>query len=179
MILNEFYLILTNSWRKCKWVFLTLVREFIVNIDKTATQLGNMARRNNNIDLGLLILRLVSGLLMLPHGINKIINGHDKIRGMLSEKGLPELLWIGVPVAEVLGPLFIILGIFSRISGLLLVAVMLFSIALTSGLGAFAFGPTGGLKGELNLLFMIIGLVLFITGPGKYVLLTSSREILQ
>lgn len=138
-----------------------------------------MARKKENMDLGLLLLRIATGGLMLPHGIAKIINGHDKIATMLTAKGFPHWLWIGVPFSEVLAPLCLILGVFSRLSGLMLVAVMIFSIFLTTGFGAFTFGKTGGLSGELNFLFLINGLVLFITGPGKYVLLSSSRKIFQ
>ncbi len=64
-----------------------------------------MARKNKNIDFGLLLLRLATGGLMLPHGIAKIIKGHDKIEIMLTAKGLPSWLWVGVPFSEILAPL--------------------------------------------------------------------------
>lgn len=138
-----------------------------------------MVRKKENYDLALLLLRIVTGGLMLPHGLFKILNGHGKIEAMLMAKGLPGWLWIGVPFTEVLAPICLICGIFSRLSGLMLVAVMLFSLYLTTGWAAFTFGKSGGLSGELNFLFLVNGLVLFMTGPGKYVLLSSSRKILQ
>lgn len=49
-----------------------------------------------NIDAGLLNFRLTLGILMLMHGIHKLINGVDGIKGMLAEVGLPGFLAYGV-----------------------------------------------------------------------------------
>lgn len=127
-------------------------------------------------NLGLLTLRISTGGLMLFHGVAKLIHGHDTIKGMLSEKGLPQFLWLGVPLAEIIAPLFLILGIFTRISGVLLVFVMIFSLYLAFGLGAFGLGKYGGLNGELNLLFLFGGLTLFFTGGGNYSLYKSDKQ---
>lgn len=130
-------------------------------------------------DLGLLLLRIVTGGLMLPHGIAKLSNGFDFIKNMLKAKGLPEILWMGVPVAEVLAPVLLILGIMTRLSGLMIAAVMFFAIFLTLGMDAFVSGKTGGLGGELSFLFMVNGIALMLTGPGKYALGKSKKYWLQ
>lgn len=116
---------------------------------------------------------------MLFHGIAKLIHGHDKIKALLSAKGLPEALWLGVPFTEILAPILLIFGVFSRISGLLIAFTMVFALYLTTGFHAFGLSKTGGLNGELNFLFLLNGIVLYITGPGRYVLLSVNKRILQ
>lgn len=138
-----------------------------------------MVRKKSNIDLALLLLRVFTGGLMLFHGIAKLIHGHDKIKGLLHTKGLPEAMWLGVPFAEILAPILLIFGVFSRISGLVIAFTMIFALYLTTGFNAFGLSKTGGLNGELNFLFLVNGIVLYITGPGRYVLLSVNKRILQ
>jgi putative oxidoreductase len=121
-------------------------------------------------DLGLLLLRLGTGGLMLFHGIHKLQHGHGGISATLEKAGLPDWLWIGVPISEVIAPIFLILGIFGKISALLIAVVMLFSIYLALGYEGFTLTAHGGLKSELNLLFMTAGIALFFTGSGKFAL---------
>lgn len=130
-------------------------------------------------DLALLILRIGTGSLMLFHGMHKAIYGHDYIKSVLSQKGLPEFFWIGVPISEVIAPLFLILGIFSRISALLIAFVMLFSIYLAFGIEGFSLNEHGGLTAEFNIFFVFVGMSLFLLGPGKYRLIKSFNFWLQ
>lgn len=132
-----------------------------------------------NVDIGLLILRLSTGFLMLFHGVSKLVNGHGFIRDMLSEKGLPDFLWLGVPLTEVVSPILLVLGIFTRFSGLGVALVMVFSILLAHPTDAFTLTQWGGLTSELSLLFMFGGLTLFFTGGGKYSLYKPSNELLR
>lgn len=133
----------------------------------------------NNTDLGKLVLRLGTGVLMLPHGIAKLQKGHGKIKQMLVEDNLPEWLWMGVPISEVIAPICLILGVCTRLSGLLISVVMVFAILLAKGPEAFYFGKTGGFEGELNFLFFICGLVITIMGGGKYSLFKPKNTLLQ
>ena len=48
-----------------------------------------MANRNNQSDLGRLVLRLALGILVLMHGIAKLRGGVGPIEGMLEGAGLP------------------------------------------------------------------------------------------
>lgn len=141
----------------------------------------NMATssRQTSPDLGLLILRLGTGFLLLLHGIAKLQHGHDAIKDMLTRKGLPEILWLGVPLTEVLCPVFLILGFFTRFSGLGIATVMAFSIYLAKSAEAFTLTRTGGLSGELNLLFLCCGLALFFTGGGKYAVYRPGNQWLK
>jgi len=131
-----------------------------------------------NEDLGKLLQRIAVGGMMLPYGIGKMIHGHDFIKGMLSEKGLPQFLWLGVPLTEVVAPLLLICGIFTRLSGLGIALVMVFSIVL-AGLDLFALNAQGGLATDLNLLFLLGGLAIFFMGGGKYALYRPANKWLQ
>ncbi|MCX2585623.1 DoxX family protein [Pedobacter sp. MR22-3] len=129
-----------------------------------------------NPDLGILLLRIATGGLMIFHGIAKLFHGFDFIKQSLIEKGLPAFVWVGVPVGEVLAPLMLILGIFSRLSGLMIAIVMLFAIYLAHGMSAFTINENGGLDGELALIYMFAGIAIFFTGGGKYVLYKAGNE---
>ncbi|MEN8130326.1 MAG: DoxX family protein, partial [Pseudomonadota bacterium] len=85
-----------------------------------------------NDALGKLILRLTVGVLMLFHGIDKITNtgSVEFIGGKLAETGLPSAVAYGVYLGEVIAPLMIIFGFFSRVGGLIAAGNMLFAIGL-------------------------------------------------
>lgn len=128
----------------------------------------NKAKASLNDDLGKLLVRMPTGGLMLFHGIYKLIHGHDFIKSSLTEKGFPEILWIGVPIAEVVAPILLILGIFGRISALLISTVMIFSLYLAHGIASFSLTEHGGLEAEYNIYFIFVGLGIFFSGTGKY-----------
>lgn len=65
-------------------------------------------------DAGKLALRLTFGGLMLFHGVAKIQHGVGWIAGALQEQGLPAFIAYGVFVGEILAPILIILGLFTR-----------------------------------------------------------------
>ncbi len=85
-----------------------------------------------NDALGKLTLRLTVGILILFHGVYKILNpgSLDFISTLLANVNLPQILAYGVYLGEVVAPLMVILGIFSRIGGLLIFGNTIFAIAL-------------------------------------------------
>lgn len=137
-----------------------------------------------NTDIGILILRLVTAGLMLFHGIHKFfhaegaIKGHAHILQGLSDKGLPSFLWIGVPIAEIIVPILFILGVFTRISGVLTVILMTFTLWFW-GAEAFTLTSWGSVNSEVNLYFLFSGAVLFFTGGGKYALYKPANDWLK
>lgn len=126
--------------------------------------------KNINQDIGLLILRITVGSLLLFHGIKKVVDGHDFIKKVLAEAGLPEFLWVGVPVAEVIAPILLLLGIFTRNASLLIVFTMIMTIYLAYGWAGFELNQYGAFKVELNLFFLFTALTIYFTGAGKYAL---------
>lgn len=131
-----------------------------------------------NSDLGKLLLRVSIGGLMVFHGISKLYHGHDFIKGMLTSKNLPEYLWLGVPLGEVFAPICILLGVFTRISSLLVAFTMLMTFYLVHGMDGFSLSQTGGLKVELNLFYLLTSLALFFLGPGKYSVYKGNKGIM-
>lgn len=130
------------------------------------------------IDLGKLLLRTGVGGLMLFHGIYKLMHGFQGIRDLLIAKGLPELLWIGAVVGEVIAPLCILFGFFTRISALLVAVTMVFSIFLAFGTSGFGLGDYGAPIVELNLLYMFSALALYCVGGGRFALYKKETGLL-
>ena len=79
------------------------------------------------------MLRLALGTCVLLHGIAKLMGGIGGISGILASKGLPAVLAYGVYVGEVIAPLLIILGFYSRIGAWIVVINMLFALGLARG----------------------------------------------
>jgi putative oxidoreductase len=120
-------------------------------------------------DLGKFLLRVSLGALMLFHGVAKLSHGIDFIHGMVQQHHLPSFLAYGVYVGEVLAPILLILGLFARAGGLFLAIDMVVAIALTRGNEVFAINPqSGGVGTELELLYMVGGLVVMLLGAGSW-----------
>jgi putative oxidoreductase len=121
-----------------------------------------------NSDIGKLILRISLGVLILLHGINKVIHGIDPIKGMLSSHHLPTFVAWGVYAGEVVGPLMIIIGLYTRFGATLILINMLFAIFLAHAGELLLLGKHGGWALELQGMFLLTALALMFLGPGKY-----------
>lgn len=119
-------------------------------------------------DLGKLTLRLAIGILLLLHGIAKLLNGIGPIESMIAARGLPAVLAWAVYIGEVIAPLLLILGIYTRLGGLLVVANMVVAIALAHSTHLFHLGGSGGWRLELQGLFLFGGLAIALLGAGRY-----------
>lgn len=120
--------------------------------------------------LGKLTLRLTVGVLMLFHGVHKVLNpgSIDFIGKQLNSMDLPQALAYGVYLGEVVAALMIILGIFSRLGGLLVFGNMIFAIVLAHRSQLFAFTDHGGYALELQVFFLLTGLAVFFLGSGRF-----------
>jgi putative oxidoreductase len=121
-------------------------------------------------DTGKLIVRLTVGVLMLLHGVSKMTDpaALTGISGMLAAKGMPAFIAYGAYIGEVLAPLMVILGVFSRIGGLLIVVNMIFAIMLAHANQIFTLGKSGGWALELQGFYLFCGLALYFLGSGKF-----------
>lgn len=119
-------------------------------------------------DIGKLILRLTLGIMILFHGVHKIIYGIGGIKHLTVSAGLPEFIAYGVFVGEVIAPIFIILGLYARVASLFLAFNMMMAIFLAYGGGFLAIGKHGGLVTELPLLYLLLSVIVFLLGSGKY-----------
>ena len=116
-------------------------------------------------DSGKLLLRLTVALLMLPHGLAKL-GGVTKIGGMLASKGLPEALAYLVYLGEIIAPVLLIVGLFTRFAGVMVVITMCFAIFLAHAHQLWQFTHTGGHALELQFFYFMSGVVIALIGPG-------------
>jgi putative oxidoreductase len=121
----------------------------------------------NQENVGKLLLRLAVALLLLPHGLAKL-GGVEKIAGMLAGKGLPEMLAYLVYVGEIVAPILLILGLFTRFAGVIVIGNMIFAIFLVHAHELWQFTQTGGHALEKQFLYLMSGVVIALIGPGAY-----------
>lgn len=121
-----------------------------------------------NEDIGKLILRFSIAALMLFHGFSKLFNGIDGIKFLVTNAGLPEFVAYGVYMGEVVFPILIILGLFTRISSLFFALTMVFAIFLAHSSELFVLEETGGLLIELPLIYLLASISIIFIGAGKY-----------
>lgn len=122
-----------------------------------------------NDALGKLILRVTVGVLILFHGVHKILHpaSLDFISKQLASINLPTALAYGVYVGEVIAPLMVILGFFSRLGGLLIFGNMIFALVLAHRDQLFTLTNTGGWALELQGFYLFSGLAILFLGSGK------------
>lgn len=118
-------------------------------------------------DLGKLILRLTLGILILLHGLAKLVHGIGPIQGMVTGMGLPVFFAYGVYVGEVLAPLMLILGFYARIGALLIAVNMVFAFLLAHTGQLTTLTDTGGWALELQGMFLFTAVALVLLGPGR------------
>lgn len=114
------------------------------------------------INSGLLLWRVVLSSLFLTHGLSKwerLFSDEIKFGDPI---GLgPELSLVLVVVAEVVAPLFIIMGFKTRWATVFPIVAMFVAAFIVHGDDPFR-------KMEMALLYLVGYLVLFMTGPGRY-----------
>jgi putative oxidoreductase len=118
--------------------------------------------------IGKLILRLALGILILLHGIAKLKGGVGGLTGTVTGAGLPAFVTYGVYVGEVLAPILVLLGWYSRIGAGLIAINMLFAFTLVHRPELLALGKAGGWALELQGMFLFTAIALAVLGPGRF-----------
>lgn len=119
-------------------------------------------------DAGKLLLRVLLAVLLLFHGIAKIFGGPGYIVGLVTKAGLPGMLGYLVYVGEVIAPLFLLIGVFSRAAALVIAINMIVAIALVHGDEIFTMTKTGGWALELQGFYFGTALAIALLGAGRY-----------
>ncbi|MFC5605952.1 DoxX family protein [Variovorax soli] len=119
-------------------------------------------------DTGKLILRLALGILILLHGIAKLSSGVGFISGQLTANGLPGALAYLVFVGEILAPVLLIAGIYTRPAAWIVVINMLVAIWLVHTKDLFVIGKQGGWALELQGMFLFAALAVAFMGAGRF-----------
>ena len=126
------------------------------------------APRESGIDLALLILRLALGVLILFHGVSKLPPPPAFIVGMLAKANLPAVLAYGVYIGEILGPILIIIGVWTRLGALAIVINMLVALLLVHAGDLTSLNKQGGYALELQAMYLFSALALALAGAGRH-----------
>jgi putative oxidoreductase len=126
------------------------------------------APREASVDAALLILRLVLGVLILLHGIGKLPTPPAGIVEGLTKMNLPAALAYGVYLGEIVGPALVIVGIWTRLGALLIVANMVVAILLVHMGQLLSLNNQGGYALELQAMYLFSALALVFAGAGRY-----------
>ena len=120
------------------------------------------------VDTGLLILRIGIGIIFVFHGLPKLIGGVEtwtQIGSTMSLVGIsfaPAFWGFMAAATEVVGGVFIVVGLLHRPVALMLVFTMIIALLMHVTAG----DPFAIYSNTLKAL--IIFIALFVTGPGKY-----------
>jgi putative oxidoreductase len=128
-------------------------------------------------DWSLLVLRFTVGIVILPHGLQKLLGwfgGHgmtSTIESFGEWFGIPAPITLLVILAESIGALCLMLGFLSRFTAASIGVVMLGAIYFVTGRWGFFMNWYSGERGEgfeYHLLVLGIVLVLVFRGGGKW-----------
>jgi putative oxidoreductase len=128
----------------------------------------DMTARATTDDAGKLVLRAALAIALLFHGFAKITGGIGFIGGMLAKIGAPEAMGYLVYVGEVIAPLMILAGIFTRPAALVVAINMIVAVVLVHTGEFFTIGKTGGWALELQGMFFFAALAVALLGAGRY-----------
>ena len=149
----------------------------------TAAPASSLAARSLNVltatraSITPTVLRMVLGLVMFPHGAQKLLGwfggyGFDGTMGFLTgQAGLPSLVAFLVIMIEFFGSLALIAGAFSRVAALGIIAVMVGAVATVHLPNGFFMNWTGAQAGEgfeYHLLAIGIAIAVIISGSGLF-----------
>lgn len=119
-------------------------------------------------DSGKLLIRVTIGFLVLLHGIFKLSAGVGFIAGMLAKSGLPGGIAYLVYVGEIVAPLLMIAGIYTRAAAGVVVINMLVAFGLVHMADLFAMTKQGGWALELQGLYLFGALTVVLLGAGRF-----------
>ncbi len=117
--------------------------------------------RGKGISLLILIMRVIFGVLFFTHGLDKMMNFNELVPNYPSIIGLGSYMTLMVTIfCEFCCSLFLISG--------LLVRIMTIPMIIAMGVAFFDVHDAMMPEGELALIYFIMFIVLFVTGPGRF-----------
>ena len=132
---------------------------------------------NRTRDVAALALRLVTGLIFLPHGYSKVFGegGAAAFAADMPSYGIPMFFGYIAAYAELLGGVLLIVGLVSRIDAFLLACNMITAIAVIHAPDALHEAQPGTIKLfallrgiELPLALFAMCAAIVLLGPGRF-----------
>lgn len=112
-------------------------------------------------NIALLLLRITGGLMMIPHGYDKLIHFAEKKNTFMDFLGLGSTVSLSLVIfAEFFCSIFIIIGLFTRFTVMPLVITMAIALFKAHGNAIFTQGEKAGL-------YLAIFIGILLVGPGK------------
>ncbi len=120
-----------------------------------------------NPSLAYFILRVVLGMLFIVHGYPKLFKNFSSFAGWLDSMGFkPGKFWALIAgTIEFFGGLLLVIGLWTQVAGLLIAVQMLVAMWKAKW-GKVGLTDQGGW--ELDLIYLVAGLALALTGGGIY-----------
>ena len=127
-------------------------------------------------DLAIFIARLALGVVILPHGLQKLLGlfggpGFSGTVGFFVQQGVPSIVAVLIIICESFGSIGLIIGFLSRLAALgitLIMLVSIFLVHLPNGFFMNWFGAQQGEGFEFHILAIGLALVVLIKGAGKW-----------
>jgi len=132
------------------------------------TMATSPATQGSTDDTAKLLLRVVLGVLILCHGIAKLKGGPGFVLDVVSKAGLPSAIGYLVYIGEVLAPLLLIIGLFTRAAALVVAINMAFAVFLVHTGQTFTMAQTGGWALELQGMYFVTAVAVALLGAGRF-----------
>jgi putative oxidoreductase len=116
-----------------------------------------------------LVVRVIVGVIMAAHGLQKLLAGPANFGAFLAQLGVPAPTLMGyvVTLVELGGGILLIIGLFSRLSALLLTIDLVVAIVLVKVDVGFLSPQGGGVGAELDLALIAGFMVILLAGAGR------------
>ena len=128
-----------------------------------------------NVGLGIdsehvakLLLRVALGVLILLHGLGKLSGGIDFVLGAFTKAGLPAAFGYLVFVGEILAPLLLVVGAWTRAAAIVVAINMVVAVLLVRVGQLASLAPTGGWAVELEACYLVMALAVALLGAGRF-----------
>ncbi len=117
---------------------------------------------------GKLVLRVGFSGMMLFHGIHKALTGTAYIQSLFVHLGMPSYFAYAVFLGEIIAPIMIILGLYTRIFAGVLIGTCLVVIGLVHMGDFFTLDKFGGWAVESIATYMFAAITLLFIGSGRF-----------
>ncbi|MBN6065982.1 DoxX family protein [Aggregatibacter actinomycetemcomitans] len=121
-------------------------------------------------ELAKLILRVGFAVLFLLHGVHKLKTGVDFVGSKFMEFGLPASLAYLAYLAEVVAPILMILGLYTRIAAFVAAGGAVVIMILMHSADFFTLTKVGSWSAEGIATFLFAFVAVMLLGSGKYAL---------